>query len=119
MLNWKRRRRRRKKAAIAQVLGCTRAQGRSLTGQAVAGAAAADSTTKTKESSYGRRKYCPRRGGLIYRPPKLKKRREQVMAALLEIRHYHQTGGLLMRKLPFQRLCREIMDKLLSGAQIR
>jgi histone H3-like centromeric protein A len=31
------------------------------------------------------------------------------VAALREIRHYQRTTGLLLRRLPFQRLVREVM----------
>jgi histone H3 len=39
--------------------------------------------------------------------------------ALSEIRKYQQAGGLLMHKLPFQRLCREVMDVLINAAKSR
>jgi histone H3 len=48
----------------------------------------------------------------VYHGGKGGKRRTKGTVALAEIRHYQQAGGLLIQKLPFQRLCREIMDKI-------
>jgi histone H3 len=36
---------------------------------------------------------------------------------LSEIRHYQLDGGLLVQKLPFERLCREIMDRIVYDAR--
>jgi histone H3/H4 len=36
---------------------------------------------------------------------------------LAEIRHDQHAGGLLLQKLPFQRLCREIMDMIVYDAR--
>jgi histone H3-like centromeric protein A len=36
---------------------------------------------------------------------------------LSEIRHYQRAGGQLVQKLPFQRLCREITEEIISGAK--
>jgi histone H3 len=48
----------------------------------------------------------------VYHASKSGKRWTQGTVALAEIRHYQRAGGLLIQKLPFQRLCREIMDKI-------
>jgi histone H3 len=56
---------------------------------------------------------------LVYRPRKLAKMREAGVGALSEIRHYQQAGGLLMCKLPFQCLCREVMDELIKSEKGR
>jgi histone H3/H4 len=53
----------------------------------------------------------------VYHARKSGKRRTQGTVALAEIRHYQQAGGLLIQKLPFQRLCREIMDKIVYEAR--
>jgi histone H3 len=36
---------------------------------------------------------------------------------LAVIRHYQRDGGLLIQKLPFKRLCREIMDRIVYDAR--
>jgi histone H3/H4 len=36
---------------------------------------------------------------------------------LAEIRHYQRAGDLLIHKLPFQRVCREIMDGIVYDAR--
>jgi histone H3 len=46
----------------------------------------------------------------VYHVRKSGKRRTQGTGALAEIRHYQCAGGRLIQKLPFQRVCREIMD---------
>jgi histone H3 len=38
---------------------------------------------------------------------------------LAEIQHYQHAGGLILQKLPFQRLCREIMDRIVYDARDR
>jgi histone H3 len=53
----------------------------------------------------------------VYHGRKGVKRRPKGTVALAEIRHYQQAGGLLIQKLPFQRLCREIMDKTVCEAR--
>jgi histone H3 len=53
----------------------------------------------------------------VYHGRKGVKRRPKGTVALAEIRHYQQAGGLLIQKLPFQRLCRKIMDKILYEAR--
>jgi histone H3 len=45
------------------------------------------------------------------------KRRTQGTGALAEIRHYQRAGGLLIQKLPFQWVCREIMDEIVYEAR--
>lgn len=45
---------------------------------------------------------------------KKKKRYRPGVLALKEIRHYQKTTGLLLRKLPFQRLVREIVSEISS-----
>jgi histone H3/H4 len=53
----------------------------------------------------------------VYHWKKSVKRRPKGTVALAEIRHYQQAGGILLQKLPFQRLCREIMDKIVYEAR--
>jgi histone H3/H4 len=53
----------------------------------------------------------------VYHGKKGVKRRPTGTVALAEIRHYQKAGGLLIQKLPFQRLCREIMDKIVYEAR--
>jgi histone H3/H4 len=53
----------------------------------------------------------------VYHARKSGKRRTQRTVALAEIRHYQRAGGLLIEKLPFQWLCREIMDKIVYDAR--
>jgi histone H3 len=53
----------------------------------------------------------------IYHARKAPKRRPSGAGALAEIRHYQHAGGLLLQKLPFQRLCREIMDRIVYDAR--
>jgi histone H3/H4 len=45
------------------------------------------------------------------------KRQTQVTGALVEIRHYQFDGGRLIQNLPFQRVCREIMDEIVYEAR--
>jgi hypothetical protein len=75
-------------------------------------------TTKTQDSSAAPKiKLCPRRI-LVYIPRKLVNRREAEMGALSEIRYYQHVGGLLMRKLPFQRLCKEVTDGIIKDKNV-
>jgi histone H3 len=53
----------------------------------------------------------------VYHAKKGVKRRPTGTVALAEIRHYQKAGCLLIQKLPFQRLCREIMDKIVYEAR--
>jgi histone H3/H4 len=53
----------------------------------------------------------------FYHARKSVKRRTQGTGALAEIRHYQLAGGLLIQKLPFQRVCREIMDDIVYEAR--
>jgi histone H3 len=53
----------------------------------------------------------------VYHARKSVKRRTQGTVALAEIRHYQRAGGLLIQNLPFKRLCREIMDKIVYAAR--
>jgi histone H3/H4 len=52
----------------------------------------------------------------VYHAKKGVKRWPTGTVALAEIQHYQKAGGLLIQKLPFQRLCREIMDKIVYEA---
>jgi histone H3/H4 len=45
------------------------------------------------------------------------KRRTQGTGALASIQHYRRAGGLLIQKLPCQRVCREIMDEIIYEAR--
>ena len=66
---------------------------------------------KAAESSKQRQKrkkyYKPRKSQATQRAPV---RQRVGMAALYEIRHYQKTSDLLIRKAPFQRTCKEIMQ---------
>jgi hypothetical protein len=53
----------------------------------------------------------------VYYGNKGVKQRPKGTVALAQIRHYQKAGGLLIQKLPFQRLCREIMDKIVYEAR--
>jgi histone H3/H4 len=53
----------------------------------------------------------------MYHLRKSGKRRTQGTIALAEIQHYQQAGDLLIQKLPFQRFCRKIMDKIVYEAR--
>jgi histone H3/H4 len=53
----------------------------------------------------------------VYHGMKGGKRRPKGTVALAEIRHYQQAKGLLIKQLPFQRVCREIMDKIVYEAR--
>jgi histone H3/H4 len=53
----------------------------------------------------------------VYHARKSVKRRTQGTGALAEIRHYQCAGGLLIQKLPFQRVFREIMDEIVYEAR--
>jgi histone H3 len=48
----------------------------------------------------------------VYHARKGAKRRPPGAGALAEIRHYQRVGGLLIQKLPFQQLCRAIMERI-------
>jgi histone H3 len=63
-----------------------------------------DATTSARRRSPGRLHICHARKATTRRPPGT--------GALSEIRHYQRVGGLLVQKLPFQRLCNEIMDRI-------
>jgi hypothetical protein len=76
----------------------------STSGYAAAAATGTTSTTPTRCWSPGRVH--------IYHPRKATRKRAPGTGALSEIRHYEHDGGLLVQTLPFQRLCREIMDKI-------
>ncbi len=52
-------------------------------------------------------------------PKKKKKRYKQGTVALREIRRYQKGTELFIRKLPFQRLVREIMQDLFKDGQYR
>jgi histone H3/H4 len=52
----------------------------------------------------------------VYHARKSVKRRTQATGALAEIQHYQRADGLLIQKLPFQRVCREIMDEIVYEA---
>jgi histone H3/H4 len=45
------------------------------------------------------------------------KRRTQGTGALAKIRYCQRAGGLLIQKLPFQRVCCEIMDEIVYEAR--
>jgi hypothetical protein len=53
----------------------------------------------------------------VYHVRKSVKKRTQENGALTEIRHYQRAGGLLIQKLLFQRVCREIMDEVVYDAR--
>jgi histone H3/H4 len=53
----------------------------------------------------------------IYHARKATRRTPSGAGALAEIRHYQHAGGLIIQKLPFQRLCREIMDRTVYDAR--
>jgi histone H3-like centromeric protein A len=84
--------------------------------QATAAAAQQSPTPETrrihKKVSSNRKKTRP-----VRRPPRAtqqppRSRRKPTPRALSEIRKYQRSTDLLMRKLPFQRLCREIADQM-------
>jgi histone H3/H4 len=53
----------------------------------------------------------------IYHTRKGRTRRPPGAGTLAEIRHYQCAGGILLQKLPFQRLYREIMDRIVYDAR--
>jgi hypothetical protein len=53
----------------------------------------------------------------FYQPPKRKKRVTAGIKALSEIRHYPSVQYLLLRKLPFQWLCREVIMGIHKGGE--
>jgi histone H3/H4 len=53
----------------------------------------------------------------VHHARKSGKRQTQVTGALAEIRHYQRAGGLLIQKLPFQRVCCEVMDEIVYDAR--
>jgi histone H3 len=53
----------------------------------------------------------------VYHARKSVKRRTQGTGALAGIRHYQYDGGLLIQKLPFQRVCHEIMGEIVYEAR--
>ena len=65
--------------------------------------AAESSKRRQKRKKY----YKPRKSQATQRAPV---RRRAGMAALYEIRHYQKTSDSLIRKAPFQRTCKEIMQ---------
>jgi histone H3/H4 len=78
------------------------------TGTATAGEPTPANTTAKRRLPNRLRVYHVRKGGKL---------QTTGTVALAEIRHYQQAGGLLIQKLPFQRLCREIMDNILYEAR--
>ncbi|GLI69275.1 hypothetical protein VaNZ11_013851 [Volvox africanus] len=73
-----------------------------------------DTHTKTRGV---RRKVVPARRSVKESPAKPKRRFRKGTVALREIRKYQKTTELLIKRLPFQRLVREIANKGAPGGQ--
>ena len=64
-----------------------------------------------KKAVRGRKQAAPKRQGTLTSAPKKPHRYRPGTVALREIRRYQKTTELLIRKLPFQRLVREIAQE--------
>jgi hypothetical protein len=82
--------------------------------------AAAETNTATAggptPANYSAKRRSPNRL-CVYHVWKSAKRWTQGTGALSEIRHYQRAVGLLIQKLPFQWLCREIMYTIVYDAR--
>jgi hypothetical protein len=101
-------RRQAKEKASAQALLAARNTFQTTTAAAATSTATAGEPTPANASV---KRWSPNRLH-VYHARKSVKRRTQGTGALAEIRHYQRAGGLLIQKLPFQRVCREIMDEI-------
>jgi histone H3 len=97
-----------KKKAAALALIATRNTVQTTTAEAATNTATAGGPTPANASAKWR---SPNRLR-VYHVRKSAKSRTQGTGALAEIRHYQRAGGLLIHKLPFQWVCREIMDEI-------